>query len=152
MTPQQIALVQASFGKVIPIAGLAADLFYDRLFATAPEVRPLFPADMSEQKGKLIKTLAVAIQNLHQIDSILSVVHALGARHVAYGVTDRHYDLVGAALLHTLEQGLGPEWTDDLALAWGETYDLVAGAMKEGARLASETAAPQTREHHRHFG
>ncbi len=50
MTPQQIDLVQTSFKKVVPIAGTAADLFYDRLFEIAPEVRSLFPQDLGEQK------------------------------------------------------------------------------------------------------
>ena len=54
MTPQQIALVQCSFKSVAPIASKAADLFYDRLFEIAPEVRQLFPADLSGQKVKLM--------------------------------------------------------------------------------------------------
>jgi hypothetical protein len=37
---QQIQLVQTSFKKVVPTAGTAADLFYDRLFEIAPDVRP----------------------------------------------------------------------------------------------------------------
>ena len=64
MTPQQIALVQASFAKVVPVAGTAADLFYQRLFELAPDVRPMFAADLSAQKKKLIDTLAYAVDSL----------------------------------------------------------------------------------------
>lgn len=32
MTPEQVALVQASFAKVAPVADQAAQIFYDRLF------------------------------------------------------------------------------------------------------------------------
>ena len=60
MTPQQIDLVQSSFKKVVPIAGTAADLFYDRLFEIAPEVRSMFPQDLSEQKKKLMGMLGTA--------------------------------------------------------------------------------------------
>jgi hemoglobin-like flavoprotein len=87
MTPQQIELVQTSFRKVVPIAGTAADLFYDRLFETAPEVRSMFPQDMKEQKAKLMGMLGTAVSNLHKLDEILPAVRALGERHKGYGVT-----------------------------------------------------------------
>ena len=87
MTPEQITLVQASFQKVVPIAGTAADLFYDRLFETAPQTRALFPQDMAEQKKKLMAMLGTAVANLHKLDTILPAVQALGQRHKGYGVT-----------------------------------------------------------------
>src|SRR6267154_534836 len=76
VTPQQIELVQSSFKKVVPIAGTAADLFYDRLFEIAPEVRSLFPQDLSEQKTKLMAMLSNAVASLHKLDTILPVVKA----------------------------------------------------------------------------
>jgi hemoglobin-like flavoprotein len=129
MTPQQIELVQTSFQKVVPIAGTAADLFYDRLFEIAPETRALFPADLAEQKKKLMSMLATAVANLHQLGSILPAVKALGERHKTYGVTGAHYAPVGAALLWTLEKGLGPDFTPEVKAAWTETYTALAGVM-----------------------
>lgn len=133
MTPEQVALVQNSFKSVVPIAGTAADLFYDRLFAIAPEVRSLFPKDLTEQKKKLMQMLATAVNNLHQVETILPAVQDLGRRHVAYGVTAKHYEPVGAALLWTLEQGLGAAFTPDVKAAWTETYTTVAGVMTKAA-------------------
>ena len=129
MTPQQIELVQTSFRKVVPIAGTAADLFYDRLFETAPDVRSMFPQDMKEQKAKLMAMLGTAVTNLHRLDEILPAVKALGERHKGYGVTAAHYAPVGAALLWTLEQGLGPDFTPEVKEAWTETYTALAGVM-----------------------
>ncbi|TAJ87884.1 MAG: hemin receptor [Reyranella sp.] len=129
MTPQQIELVQTSFKKVVPIAGTAADLFYDRLFETAPEVRALFPQDMKEQKVKLMAMLGTAVSSLHKLDEILPAVKALGERHKGYGVTAAHYAPVGAALLWTLEQGLGPDFTPEVKEAWTLTYTALAGVM-----------------------
>ena len=129
MTPQQVELVQASFQKVVPIAGTAADLFYDRLFEIAPETRAMFPADITEQKTKLMAMLATAVTNLHKLDTILPAVKALGRRHKGYGVTAAHYAPVGAALLWTLEKGLGPEFTPEVKAAWTETYTALAGVM-----------------------
>ena len=129
MTPQQIELVQTSFKKVVPIAGTAADLFYNRLFEIAPETRSMFPADLKEQKGKLMSMLGTAVTNLHKLEEILPAVKALGERHKGYGVTAAHYAPVGAALLWTLEQGLGPDFTPDVKAAWTETYTALAGVM-----------------------
>jgi hemoglobin-like flavoprotein len=133
MTPEQVKMVQDSFKKVVPIAGTAADLFYDRLFTIAPEVRSLFPDDLAEQKKKLIAMLATAVTNLHQVEKIVPAVQDLGKRHVGYGVTDKHYEPVGAALLWTLEKGLGPDFTPPTKAAWTEAYMTLAGVMKAAA-------------------
>ena len=133
MTTDQVKMVQESFKKVVPIAGTAADLFYDRLFTIAPEVRSLFPDDLAEQKKKLIAMLATAVNNLHQVDKIVSAVEDLGKRHVAYGVTAEHYAPVGAALLWTLEKGLGADFTPQVKAAWTETYSTLAGVMQKAA-------------------
>jgi hemoglobin-like flavoprotein len=141
MTPDKVQLVQESFKKVVPIAGTAADLFYDRLFAIAPDVRSLFPEDLTEQKKKLIGILATAVTNLHQVEKVLPAVQDLGRRHVAYGVTDKHYEPVGEALLWTLEKGLGAEFTPNLKEAWSETYLTLAGVMKDAAARAMPAGA-----------
>jgi hemoglobin-like flavoprotein len=133
MTPEQVRLVQDSYAKVGPIADAAADLFYGRLFATAPEVRALFPEDMAGQKRKLMAMLGLAVANLGRPETVVPAVRDLGRRHVAYGVEAAHYAPVGAALLWTLEQGLGPDFTPEVRAAWTETYGLVAGIMKDAA-------------------
>jgi hemoglobin-like flavoprotein len=126
-------MVQESFKKVVPIADTAANLFYDRLFVIAPEVRSLFPDDLTEQKKKLMQVLATAVTNLHQVEKIIPAVEDLGRRHVAYGVTAKHYEPVGAALSWTLEQGLGADFTPPLKEAWTQTYTTVAGVMQKAA-------------------
>lgn len=140
MTPEHVALVQESFKQVVPIAETAADLFYDRLFTIAPETRSLFPDEMTGQKKKLIAMLATAVTNLHQVETILPAVEALGRRHADYGVTAAHYEPVGAALLWTLEQGLSDGFTAPVKAAWTEAYTTLAGAMQAAA--AAEPAGP----------
>ncbi len=133
MTPEQVSLVQQSFKKVEPIAPQAADIFYARLFEIAPEVRPLFPEKMDDQKGKLMGMLATAVNNLHDVDSIIPAVQDLGKRHVAYGVTDAHYKPVGEALIYTLEKGLGDDFTPEVKEAWVTTYTTLQNVMTEAA-------------------
>jgi nitric oxide dioxygenase len=129
MTPAQVKLVQDSFAKVAPISEQAAALFYGRLFEIAPEVRPLFKGDMTEQGRKLMATLAVVVNGLANLDSILPAASALAKRHVGYGVVPGHYAPVGEALLWTLERGLGPVWTQELAAAWVAAYSTLSQFM-----------------------
>jgi hemoglobin-like flavoprotein len=141
MTPEQIQAVQDSFAKVVPISEQAAALFYGRLFEIAPDVKPLFRADMKEQGRKLMATLAVVVNGLGNLEAILPAASALAKRHVSYGVSAAHYAPVGAALLWTLERGLGPQWTLQLAAAWGEAYGVLADFMigeAYGRRAAAE--------------
>ena len=129
MTPEQVQLVQQSFSKVAPIADQAALMFYDRLFEVAPQVKAMFPADMTEQRKKLMATLAVVVNGLSNLESILPAASALATRHVAYGAKAEHYPVVGSALLWTLEKGLGEAWTADVAGAWTAAYGTLSGFM-----------------------
>jgi hemoglobin-like flavoprotein len=129
MTPDQVTLVQQSFAKVAPISETAAMLFYDRLFEIAPSVVPLFPADMKDLRKKLMATLAVVVGGLGNLDSVLPAASALAKRHVSYGAKAEHYPVVGAALLWTLEKGLGDGWTPEVADAWTAAYGTLSGFM-----------------------
>jgi len=133
MTPEQKQMVQSSFAKVAPIADQAAALFYGRLFELDPALKPMFKGDISEQGRKLMSTLGVAVGSLDNLDALMPVLQNLGRGHVAYGVQDSHYDTVGAALLWTLEQGLGDDFTPSVKDAWTEVYTIVATVMKDAA-------------------
>ena len=132
MTLNEKNLVLRSFAQVMPIAETAAELFYGRLFELDPTLRPMFRGDMREQGRKLMQMLAVAVHGLDRLHEILPAVRAMGRRHAGYGVTDEHYDTVASALLWTLEQGLGEQFTPDVKAAWVSVYTMLANAMKSG--------------------
>ena len=127
MTPKQIALVQDSFAKVAPTSEAAAVRFYDRLFDIAPQMRAMFPDDMIEQRRKLMTMLAGVVKGLGNLDQVLPAASALAKRHVSYGAKAEHYQVVGAALLWTLEKGEGR--TAEVADAWGTAYGTLSGYM-----------------------
>lgn len=129
MTPQQVAQVQASFEKVTPIADQATALFYGRLFETTPELRALFTGDMKAQGQKLMTAIATVVNGLDDLDAIAPAVCDLAKRHVAYGVRPEHYAPVGAALLWTLEQGLGGDFTPAVSAAWAAAYTASSDMM-----------------------
>jgi hemoglobin-like flavoprotein len=138
MRPEQQELIRRSFALVQPIAPLAATLFYNRLFEIAPQTQALFryapdSLGMVEQGTKLMQMLAVAVAHLDSFEQIAPAVEALACRHVAYGVEPAHYNQVGAALLWTLEQGLGPAYTPEVAAAWTALYQRLAETMLRAA-------------------
>ncbi len=142
MNANQISLVQASFEEVRPIAVVAAELFYSRLFVLDPELRPLFKGNMADQGRMLMSMLSSAVGGLTRLDTLAPVLRNLGARHVAYGVRDAHYQTVGSALLWTLEQGLGDKFTPAVREAWTLAYGLLSSTMQAGARdMLSATPA-----------
>lgn len=138
MTPRHIALVQASWRQVQPIAGAAAALFYARLFDVEPSVRPLFTADLQDQGRKLTTMISVAVSSLEHLDGLVPVLQALGRRHVRYGVEERHYALVGDTLIWTLKRGLGAAFTRDVEEAWRAAYGVLASIMKDASERSPE--------------
>jgi hemoglobin-like flavoprotein len=133
MSPESQALVRDSFAKVVPIAPQAASMFYDRLFALDPALKPLFSGDMNEQGRKLMAMIGTAIANLGTLETIVPAIQDLGRRHATYNVQPEHYDTVAAALLWTLRQGLGDGFTPPVQAAWTEAYTTLAAVMKDAA-------------------
>ncbi len=131
LTNVQVQLVQDSFAHIRNSSESVANLFYTRLFQIAPHTRSMFTSDMVEQGRKLMNMLTTVVFNLRNLDVILPAARALGERHVGYNVLPEHYDIVGAALLWTLEQGLGSRYTPEVADAWAAAYTLLADVMKE---------------------
>lgn len=136
MKERNVDLVQASFKKVIPIADAAAEIFYGKLFEIDPSLKSMFKNDMKAQGKKLMTTLGMVVAGLKRLDEIVPQVESLAVKHVDYGVKDEDYTKVGNALLMTLKEGLGDEFTQEVREAWIEAYTLLSKTMKEAARKA----------------
>ena len=129
-----IAALETSFDLIAPRGAELVENFYDRLFATAPAVRPLFAgADPRKQQAKLLATLVLLRKSLRDLESIAPKLRQLGAKHVAYGALPEHYPVVAEVMLASMAEIAGDAWTPALAEAWGAALGLVATAMLEGA-------------------
>jgi len=127
------ALVQSSWARVEPIADVAANLFYTRLFELDPSLDALFDTDIEEQGRKLMSMIGLAVRGLDDLDELAPAVESLGRRHAGYGVEAHHYETVATAFLDTLATGLGEAFTPEVREAWTETYLLLADLMKAAA-------------------
>jgi len=134
VTPHQIQLVQSSFSLVEPIAPLAAEIFYARLFSADPSLRALFKGDMAHQGERLMTMISAAVGALDRPEALKGTLRSLGRRHAGYGVQAGHYATVGAALLGTLQQGLGEAFTAEVRGAWTALYGVISETMLDAAR------------------
>lgn len=139
MNNNQIALVKKTFGSVASIpAETVGGLFYNRLFDISPEIRPMFNrTSMPEQSRKLLSMLAYVVSKLDNLNSIIDEVAKLAQRHVKYGVEPKHYQPIGAALLWTLEKGLGENWNEEVEEAWTCCYSILSNAMIQACEEVS---------------
>jgi methyl-accepting chemotaxis protein len=126
--------VQDSWQKVAAIAPQAAELFYQNLFAADPSLKPLFKGEMPEQGKKLMQMIGAAVGKLNDLPTLVPILQGLGKRHAGYGVEDSHYQTVGAALLKTLGQGLGADFTEEVKEAWTAVYTVMADVMVAAAK------------------
>ena len=142
MTPRQIGRIRTSWSAVEPISDAAARLFYDRLFEMDPAIKRMFAkTDMAAQRAILMQTLALLVSSLDDFERVIPVLQALGRVHAGYGVCQRHYNTVEAALLWALDRGLGDAFDDETADAWATAYSAVASVMIEGAAEGVDESA-----------
>ena len=142
MTEEQIILIKKTwkvFRSIDPV--LVGDTFYSKLFSDTPALRKMFPKNMDDQYRKLMDMLSTLVGRLDHLDQLSEDIAAMGRRHVHYGVRPAHYKLVGKALLWTLEQGLGPDWTPNVQAAWIDCYTLLSEAMINATGSSSKEPA-----------
>jgi len=131
VTPEDVARVVETVPLVHEDTAMVTRL-YALLFERHPELRPMFPSDMSAQVHRFtaeIEALALAMPDLHEVEARAS---ALGSRHVRYGVRSMHFPAVRDALLDVLGERLGDRFTPEHRQAWARAYNLLAEIMMDG--------------------
>ncbi|MBI3438959.1 MAG: hemin receptor [Proteobacteria bacterium] len=133
MNSEQVALVQRTFRAAEGLGEKVAEIFYEELFAIDPSLRSMFSGDMREQHRKLLGALAMVVNGLNQPERVIPAAQKLAIKHLDYGVTARHYTIVGNALLRTLKKGLGDAFTPEVRAAWIAAYQVLADVMRAAA-------------------
>lgn len=119
-------------------------VFYARLFAQHPEVRGLFPQDMTKLTGHLSAAVSLICRNLRNFDAMERPLMELGAQHQGFGARPEHYPIVCVKLVEALREVSGPNWNAQLELDWTELWDRVAQLMIRGAAGTQGGAGVQT--------
>lgn len=146
MTPESERLIRESWEQLLPAGDAMVESFYSKLFESNRDLQKLFrPTDMKEQRRKFLVMLSEIIRVIDTPELLINEVADSGRRHVAYGVQDRDYEDVGAALLWAIGQALGDHCTPEVLSAWREAYDLLAAVMRRAAmRTSGATFQPVT--------
>ncbi len=141
MTPERVRLVRENWARLQPVVPRVADTFYHRLFELDPGLRQLFgQVRHADQVEKLTASLSLIVALLESPEELVPELSRLGQRHQGYGATDRHYEIVGDALLATLRTSTGADWRPELQEAWLEAYTLIASIMKRAGQRVSGAA------------
>lgn len=130
LTASEIVLIRDSFDRVSVGLRFSRN-YYARLFEIAPELRALFPDDLSIQLRKLMEMLAALVEKLDRPHELMLALEALGAQHRDYGVAPAHFAPVGQALFETLQGELGPAFDNATRRAWIALYALCATWMQQ---------------------
>lgn len=138
---QQVHAIRTSFEAVKPRATELIDTFYATLFREAPQVRPMFPDDMTAQKKHLLGAVSLVATKADDLASVESALLDMGERHVGYGAQPEHYPVVRDVMLSALRTIAGELWTPEFEDAWTTALNTVAGVMLEGAARVDKKKA-----------
>ena len=133
--------IKDSFNALAPHGETLVNKFYEKLFGDHPGVRPMFPADMGQQKVHLLTSLALIVKNIDNFAALEQPLRKLGARHAGYGAKPEHYPVVGSTLLSVMAELAGPIWTRELQEDWTAAINAIAGVMLAGAADARQFRA-----------
>lgn len=134
MNSSDIALVKASFGRLVPVADQLIPLFFARLFELDPQLRAVVAGNMMEQGRKLMSVVGQTIEALERPQAIVAILHPLSARPLGPGTKEEHYFIIGTACLWTLEKALGPEFTPAVRTAWMTVFTYVIHTLIQAQR------------------
>jgi hemoglobin-like flavoprotein len=145
MTPDAIARIRTNFAEISAEPRALAGRFYTELFAAAPQLRGLFPVDLTSLQGHFEAALALVIRNLEAMQTLEEPLRDLGAQHVAWGAKPGDYVLVREALIRAIRAS-SADWNDTVEVDWRRAITAIAVPMLEGAAVHTAMVAERLAE------
>ena len=142
MTSESIDRLRRSFSEVSTQPRALAARFYHELFSAAPNLRPLFPADMTSLQGHFEAALALVIKNLEDMAVLQDSLRDLGAQHVQWGARPEDYFVVRDAIVRAI-RATSVSWSDELDADWRQAITAIAVPMLQGAAVHTAVVAEQ---------
>jgi len=134
-------LVKESFGVIEGRAGEAMEYFYAWLFVKHPQIRAMFPLEMSAHREHVFGALARIVWSMDSPAAFASCAGQLGRDHRKFGVKDKHHEAFFGALLAAVRHFSGDAWTASTEEAWEAVFRGVTAAM-QAAAAADAALAP----------
>ncbi|HET7698221.1 MAG TPA: globin domain-containing protein [Vicinamibacterales bacterium] len=134
MTPDAIEQVRQSYTRLTAAERQLSAGFYDRLFTAAPNLRRLFPENLSTLQGHFEAAIALVIRNLNDMDALKEPLRDLGAQHVHWGARPEDYLTARDALVGAIG-ACSPDWSPELESHWRDAITAIIVPMIEGAAV-----------------
>ncbi|MBU6492410.1 MAG: NO-inducible flavohemoprotein [Burkholderiales bacterium] len=147
MTPEQIAVVQATV-PVLEVHG--EDItrhFYRRMFTHHPELKNIFNQG-HQASGNQQRALAGAVyayaRNIANPGVLEAALTRIAHKHVSLGIEPAQYSIVGTHLLASIREVLGEAATDEILDAWKAAYGQLADLLiaQEASLYEANDAVP----------
>jgi hemoglobin-like flavoprotein len=140
MTPEAIDRVKESYAALPASGRQLSARFYHELFTASPNLRPLFPADLTNLQGHFEAALSLVIRNLTEVGGLQEALRDLGAQHVHWGARPEDYATARDALV-TAIGALSSQWDTDLERHWRDAITAIIVPMVEGAAVHTAVMA-----------
>nr|AZL41265.1 class II non-symbiotic haemoglobin [Datisca glomerata] len=118
------------FTLILEIAPAAKNMFS---FLKDSDEIPQNNPKLKAHAVKVFKTCESAIQLKEKGEVVVedTTLKYLGSVHLKKGVIDPHFEVVKEALLRTVKEGVGENWSEEMGSAWALAYDHLAAAIKD---------------------
>ena len=146
MTSDAVRRVQASHVALGGRGDALATAFYAELFGRAPELRRVFPDDLTSLQRHFDAALALVVRNLESIATIEPALRDLGGQHVHWGARPEDYSTARDALVAALRELSGASWTADTERDWRQAMTIISVAMLQGAAVETAVAAERLKD------
>jgi hemoglobin-like flavoprotein len=148
MTPDAIEQVKSSYARLRVTERQLSGGFYERLFAAAPNLRRLFPADLTILQGHFEAALSLVVRNLNEMDTLREPLRDLGGQHVHWGARPEDYLTAREALVEVIGS-LSPSWDASLEEHWRAAITAIIVPMIEGAAVHAALEAERIADENR---
>lgn len=133
-----IQRLEADFARLKANPDRFVQRIYELLFSRLPEVRGMFPEDMTAQRRKMIQTLDFVVSSLRSPAQVQRRLADLGARHAGIGVKPEHYPIVARAIVDAMADSRDGEFPEELRREWEQAFSLIGDAVWRSQREAEE--------------
>ena len=140
MNPAHADLIRASFLDLCAWSGEVAEQIHRRLLERSPGTAALLPGRPSAERQRLVAGAGRLMTGAERMTVLGPALEQLALAHEARGVTPEDYLVARDVVLEVLAEWSGPLWREDVAEAWTEALNAVAGLLL-GARESANAGA-----------
>jgi len=135
LSDNQVTLLKQTF-RIVDTDRLAMR-FYSSLFAQHPEVKSLFPDDLTILSTKIVSVFELVAYSFVETKAgeynlqaeVLQPLQHLGELHTKKGVVHDYYPWANALLLRSIQEESGPNFTSEMETAWKLALNHLTVAM-----------------------